>query len=95
MSETEEKESKPLGEPNTGSIAAATATFQKTSPNNSPTAQICRVNIQPKKQSTESDRLAKIQQLANSLLAISTADIDDDTRAALGRELTRRILDST
>ena len=85
----------PQGDANTCSVAGATATFQKTSPNNSPTANICRVNIQPKKQSTESDRLAKIQQLANALLAISTADIDDDTRAALGRELTRRILDST
>lgn len=77
---------------NTCSLAGDTATFQKSSPNNSPTAQICRVNIQPKKQKAGAP-VDKSERLARALLMLAGLPMTDSARAELARTIAARIAD--
>ena len=82
----------PQGDVNTCSVSGATATFRKTSPNNSPTAQICRVNIQPKKQKA-SEPVDKSERLTRALLMLAGIPMADSAREELARTIAARIAD--
>ena len=77
---------------NSSDTERATATCVKTSPNNSPTVEICRVNIQPKKQ-TAGGPVDRSERLTRALLMLAGIPIADSAREELARTIAARIAD--